>query len=186
MNDILKDRLFRIAGIVAMGGAIVLMFQFARKFYFWLYHSFGLKHLYTFKPTEWLIAQLQKVLPFNLYSPALMLKAFTSVFHVLLIFGIVHLWFLDRRVTRMAIIMVGVWLGACFGISILGKLLHDGDLTFMAHTMSDYMLQPLGLAIVVPSLMLYRKQLPALAPVDDARPKQQRPPLAENEVEVTD
>jgi len=59
MNDLLKNTLFRIVGIVAMAGTVLAMFQFARRLYFWLYHSLGLKHLYTFKPTAWLISVAQ-------------------------------------------------------------------------------------------------------------------------------
>jgi len=114
-----------------------------------------------------------------------MLKVFTSTIHVLCLVGITHLWFVDRRVTRMAIIIIGTWLGGCVVLSFAGKLMHDADLSFMARTMLDYMLQPLGLAFLIPSLMLYKKQLPVVATVTGSGVTKKKP-LAGNEVEVTD
>ncbi len=182
MSELQRNPLFRYLSMILMASIIVLFFLYARPVYIWFYYK--LLHLYQWGPTASLISILDRVLPFDLSRPLLFVKLVTSTIHLLCMVGLAHLWFLDQRITRMAVLIIIGWFGAGILLNFAGRLTHNVSILEDARTFIDYLLQPLGIVFVIPVLILYRRQLPAKSLIVKAH----RPPkaLSEDEVIVTD
>lgn len=184
LQEVQKNPLFRWTILITVVVADFALFQFARDFYRWLYIDLGIEHLFTWGPTNWIIKTLEPYSPIRLWNAYLPLKIIASVLHLLCIFVAVHFTFFDRRLLRMAMIVVFSWLGVGLVLNGVARVLHDAEMLFSARTLAEWMLTPFGLVFTLPALMLYKQQLPKVQKSD--KPGGGAKPLQENEVEVTD
>lgn len=160
MNELQRNPLFRITGLVILGLILVLTFQFARQFYIWIYYK--ILFLYSIGAFMQVIGFLDRLLPFNLSQPVFLIKIIASVVHLVCMIGIIQLWFTDWRITKRGMFIIIGWFAAGIILNLIGKTSGDADVLLSARTLIDYLLQPFGIAFLVPVLILYRKQLPPL------------------------
>jgi hypothetical protein len=182
MSDLQRNPLFRYLSIGLMAMVIIAFFQYARPVYIWFYHKVWF--FYTWGPTKWLISTADNLLPFDFSHPLSMVKLVTSLIHLLCIVGIIHLWFLDGRITRMAIYIILGWFAAGIALNLVGRAMHSASVLLDARTLIDYLLQPFGIVFILPVLILYRKQLPPKSLV--VKHNRASRPLSDDEVMVTD
>jgi hypothetical protein len=155
-------------------------FQFARDLYVWVYYR--ISFIYVWGPTKWLIATADRILPFELSQPVFMIKLLLSIVHLLAMVGMVHFWFLDKRVTKTAAWMILGWFGFGLILNFLGRVLHDESILYNARTLTDYLLQPFGIAFIIPAMILYKRQIPK----QEIAAQKQVKPLESDEIEVDD
>jgi len=180
MSELQRNPLFRYLCLSAIGLYIILTFQFARQLYLWTYYR--INFIYVWGPTKSVISTLDRLLPFNLSEPVFMIKLLTSLVHLLAMVGMVHYWFLDKRVTKTASLIILGWFGFGLFLNIVGRVIHDESVLLNARTLTDYLLQPFGIAFIIPAMILYKRQIPK----QDLTPKKPVKPLENDEIEVDD